>query len=89
MPEPIPVPLYHRPGSPFAPRDQPEPGEASKTASPENPVYHKQSQDDTVNLWFINVDEGWRSWILCADMYEWAADRLLEVLRASGATWPR
>jgi hypothetical protein len=63
----------------------------AKTASPEEPQYRKQREDTThaTKMWMIVVDEGWRSWILCTDMYEWAADGLLEILRASKATWPR
>jgi hypothetical protein len=66
-------------------------GEPNKTATPERPEYRKQKQDDgkATALYMIIVDEGWREWILCTDMYEWAADGLLEVLRASGRTWPR
>ena len=57
--------------------------------TPENPLYSKFKQDDgkATSLYGISVDEGWRSWILCADMYEDVADQLLEVLRASGKTW--
>lgn len=64
-------------------------------ASPEKPQYRKQRQDDdkssrmATNLFMIVVDEGWRSWILCTGMYEWAADGLLEVLRSSGKVWER
>jgi hypothetical protein len=59
-------------------------------ASPEEPEYRKQAQLDGVsNFYMIVVDEGWRSWILCADMYERTADALLEILRASGKTWPQ
>lgn len=58
-------------------------------ASPENPQYTKQAQEDgnATNMFMIVVNEGWRTWILCTDMYEWAADGLLGVLRASGKTW--
>lgn len=64
-------------------------------ASPEKPQYRKQRQDDdkasrmATQMFMIVVDEGWRTWILCTDMYEWAADGLLAVLERSGATWPR
>lgn len=60
-------------------------------ASPEEPQYSKQKQDDdgATAMFMIIVDEGWRSWILCTDMYEWAADGLLGVLRGSGKRWPR
>lgn len=66
-----------------------EAGEPSKTASPEAPEYRKQRQQSPgTQMYMIIVDEGWRTWILCTDMYEWAADGLLEVLRASGHRWP-
>ncbi len=62
----------------------------SPQGSPERPLYNKQAQDGkATQLYMIVVDEGWRSWILCTDMYEWAADGLLEILRASGHRWPR
>ena len=70
-----------------------EAGEPSNMASPENPVYSKfnyaQPNAAGTKLWSILVDEGWRSWILCTGMYEWAADGLLEMLRASGKVWER
>jgi hypothetical protein len=57
-------------------------------------TYSKRLQSERpdragTNLWMIVVDEGWRSWILCTDMYDWAADGLLEILRASGKVWER
>ena len=33
----------------------------------------------------INVDEGWRSWILCFGVEEWAAGQLLARLEDSSA----
>ena len=66
-----------------------EQGESNKMASTEKPEYRKQHQDGTMSFWIIVVDEGWRTWILCTDMYEWAADGLLKILRESNATWPR
>jgi len=73
-----------------------ETGEPSKTATPERPGYgkfqhdpcvHVEASQSATSVFGIQVDEGWRSWILCSNMYEWAADQLLEVLRASDATW--
>jgi len=63
--------------------------ETGKTATPEQPEYSKFKQDDgaATEHWSIQVDEGWRSWILCSDMYEWAAEQLLDRLRASSGEW--
>jgi len=55
------------------------------------PVYAKQKHEAPhgTGMWFIKVDEGWRSWILCERMYEWAADDLLRRLRAAPPeSWP-
>lgn len=65
-------------------------------ASPESPQYRKQEQSleyrnqkkSATKMFMIVVDEGWRSWILCTDMYEWAADDLLGILHASNHRWP-
>ena len=52
------------------------------TATPEKPLYAKiPSSLGTTNLYSITVDEGWRSTIVCSDMYEWAADWLVEELQ--------
>lgn len=61
----------------------------SPDASPDAPRYAKalQAESKATAMFMITVDEGWRSWILCTDMYEWAADQLLEVLAASGTRW--
>jgi hypothetical protein len=51
--------------------------------SPKNPVYTKRLQTENgpgTNMFSIHVDEGWASWILCCDMYEWAADELIKRL---------
>jgi hypothetical protein len=64
----------------------------SETATTEKPEYRKQKQDKGVyatKTFMIIVEEGWREWILCTDMYEWAADGLLNILRQSDARWPR
>jgi len=68
----------------------PETGGTHK-ASPDSPLYRKVKQDDghATSMFMITVDEGWRTWILCTGMYEWAADGLLGVLRDSGKKWPR
>jgi len=72
--------------------------------TPDAPVYTKRKQDERLGLrvvdavmperptgtqfWSIDVDEGWRTWILCTDMYEWAADELLARLRENNRRWP-
>ncbi len=50
------------------------------------PVYYKVRRDDdsATALYSIEVDEGWRSWILCTGMYEWAADQLIAKLADTG-----
>lgn len=63
----------------------------SPDASPARPVYAKVKQDArcfqiprvggaATAMFMITVNEGWRTSIVCADMYEWAADWLLGVL---------
>lgn len=52
-------------------------------ASPERPVYRKYHQGDDhakTRLFMITCDEGWRSSIVCTDMYEHVADWLLGIL---------
>lgn len=70
---------------------------SGERGTPDAPVYSKFKHDPcqhvkakptaTVN-WGIQVDEGWRSWILCTGMYEWAADELLARLRENNRRWP-
>lgn len=50
--------------------------------TPDRPVYTMLPQDETKGTirYSIIVDEGWRSYILCSDMYRWAAAWLLETL---------
>lgn len=52
--------------------------------TPDAPIYTKFLQTEhggpATALYGITCDEGWRSSIICADMYEWAADWLLTVL---------
>lgn len=50
--------------------------------SPERPVYRKVDQESPgkTKLFLISCDEGWRTSIVCDDMYEWAADWLVGVL---------
>jgi hypothetical protein len=70
-------------------------GDAVRDGTPDKPLYRKQRQserpdravDQGTALYMITVDEGWRSWILCTDMYKWAADELLERLRESNRRW--
>jgi hypothetical protein len=72
-------------------------------ATPGRPWYSKFPQDASPQIraaesvevqrptgtqfWAIQVDEGWRSWILCTGMYEWAADDLLARLREHNRPW--
>lgn len=58
-------------------------------ATPGRPLYSKFKQDEPseTQFWFIEVDEGWKSWILCTGMYEWAADDLLARLREHNKPW--
>lgn len=51
-------------------------------ASPEQPVYRRlhQGNDGATKLFMITCDEGWRSSIVCTDMYDWAAEWLVGVL---------
>lgn len=54
----------------------------SAEASEEHPIYSKVQQADS-SLFMIDVNEGWRSSIMCGDLYEWAADWLVnDVLKA-------
>ena len=50
----------------------------------EEPVYAKfqQRREDGTpsSFWATTCDEGWRSSIICTDMYEWVADWLLTLL---------
>lgn len=60
------------------------------TPTPGTPTYTKFKQDrrEGTAFWGIQVNEGWREWILCCDMYEWAADDLLVRLRWIDRPWP-
>lgn len=49
-------------------------------ASPEKPVYKKIKANPSGNFWMITCDEGWRTLIVCADLYENVADWLLDIL---------
>lgn len=57
--------------------------------TPDKPLYRKQRHErgEASNLFFVVVDEGWRTWILCTAMYEDKADRLIELLEANGVKW--
>lgn len=53
--------------------------------SPELPTYRKSPQDklapEATQLWMVVCNEGWRESIVCNDMYEWAADWLVEQIQ--------
>jgi hypothetical protein len=55
----------------------------SPAGSPERPVYSKfrQDKESATKMFAVSCDEGWRSSIVCADMYEWAADWLVDELQ--------
>jgi hypothetical protein len=56
----------------------------------ETPFYEAVLQDrenQATRFWMITVDEGWRSQILCTDMYEWAAYWLVDQLQ--GKPYPQ
>jgi hypothetical protein len=55
----------------------------SPAGTPERPVYTKVKQvpGGATNMFVITVDEGWRSSILCVDLYGWAADWLIEQIQ--------
>lgn len=57
--------------------------------TPDNPRYSMvpTGLEAGTRTFSINVDEGWRSWILCSGMYEWAAVELMERLHAAPAAW--
>lgn len=54
-------------------------------ATPEVPVYRKlrdASKDSkSTAVYMVTCDEGWRSSIVCCEMYEWAADWLVEQIQ--------
>lgn len=61
---------------PFTDAGLPEP-------SPGHPVYKKIHQGDDASatrLFMITCDEGWRTSIICCDVYEHVADWLLGIL---------
>lgn len=69
----------------------------TEAGTPDAPTYNKFTHDPCAHVeasasattnWGIQVNEGWRSWILCTNMYEWAADELLARLRDSNRRWP-
>lgn len=56
--------------------------------TPEQPIYKKVRQSGPVGapepattVFMVTCDEGWRSSIVCTDMYEWAADWLVEQIQ--------
>lgn len=56
---------------------------AGPPRSPLTPFYRKVAQDDgkATQQYLISCDEGWRESIVCTDMYDWAADWLVEILQ--------
>lgn len=50
------------------------------------PIYTKvkEAGPAATQFYLIEVNEGWRSWILCTGMYGWAADELIEKLAGRG-----
>lgn len=52
--------------------------------SPDEPLYRKveQTRGDGrgSSFYMVTVDEGWRQSIVCCDMYEWAADWLIDAI---------
>ena len=56
-----------------------------QTPTPQRPLYTKRPEVQSTNFFAIEVKEGWRSWILCTGMYEWAADGLVEMLQGRPA----
>jgi len=63
----------------------PDASTAEAEGTVEIPVYrkvlYKGPPEHATPLWLITCDEGWRSSIVCTDMYEWAADWLLEQIQ--------
>lgn len=55
----------------------------SPQGSPERPFYGVQLQDSdgATKRYMITCDEGWRTSIVCADMYVWVAEWLVEALQ--------
>lgn len=53
------------------------------TPTTETPRYVKVAQHDAhaTKLFMVTVDEGWRTSVVCGDMYEWAADWLVDQLQ--------
>ncbi len=57
--------------------------EVAPVSPPVQPFYCKVAQDDgkATQLYMISCNEGWRESIVCNDMYEWAADWLVDILQ--------
>lgn len=51
--------------------------------TPEKPIYSKVLQYDkaATKHYMIVCDEGWRQSIVCCDMYDWAADWLVNMIQ--------
>jgi hypothetical protein len=54
----------------------------SEEATAAAPIYRKIAQDNSgaTTMYMITCDEGWRSSIVCCDMYEQVADWLLGIV---------
>lgn len=52
--------------------------------SPVFEVAQQEFPDGATPLYMITVDEGWRTYILCTDMYEDKAEWLAQVLNDRG-----
>lgn len=54
----------------------------SEEATREAPIYRMVKQDDgyATARYMIVCDEGWRTSIVCEDMYDWAAEWLINKL---------
>lgn len=52
----------------------------TRPASPEHPIYKKVEADSHGNFYMITCDEGWRTLIVCTDLYKNVADWLLDIL---------
>lgn len=51
--------------------------------TPKCPLYEviPQPEPAATQFYMITCDEGWRSSIVCADMYEWSANWLVNILQ--------
>jgi hypothetical protein len=70
--KPLDATLLYPTGEPVKPCEAP--------ASPECPIYKKVRASPHSNFYMITCDEGWRTLIVCTDLYENVADWLVGVL---------